>query len=314
MKSNFLKIQFLFIAAFTFFSFTSEAQTYYNSVDDAPLEDIKGKNEISFFLGANNFLGDLGGNQGIGKPFVKDYTMKTIRPVVGVSLSTYPQNWYKIGAGINYTQVVAVDSLIPGKGGMERWRIYRNQSFRSNIFEAYVNAELYPFTFLDSYHSMHKFNPFINLGVGLFHFNPKANLDGKWIALQPLHLEGQGFPEYSGRDQYKLLQLYIPLSVGIKYYANSNLAFSLSATARKTFIDYIDGISTTYIDPALFDKHLSPAKATLAKQLYSRSITPSKVKPDVAKADSKNKDSYLSVFLSVSFALQKQAKVYYGGM
>ncbi|MGN6618350.1 MAG: DUF6089 family protein [Ilyomonas sp.] len=314
MKSNILKIHFLLIATFTFFSFTAKAQTYYNWDNDAPLEDIKGKYEISVFLGANNFLGDLGGNQGIGKPFVKDYTMKTIRPITGISFSTYPENFYKIGIGVNYTRVVAIDSLIPSKGGEERWRIYRNQSFRSDIIEAYANVELYPFTRLDYYRSMHRFNPFINAGIGVFYYNPKANLNGEWVALQPLHLEGQGFPEYDERKQFKRLALYIPLSAGIKYYVTSNLAFSLSATARLSNTDYIDGVSTTYINPSLFDQHLSPEKAALAKQLYSRSITPWKVKPDVAKADSKDKDSYVSVFFSVSFALQKQMKIYYGGM
>lgn len=314
MRTNILNIQILLITVFIFLSTVSKCQTYYNWDADAPLEDIKGKKEITVFLGANNFLGDLGGNQGIGKPFVKDYTFKTIRPIVGASFSKYPENWYKVSAGINFTRVVAIDSLIPSKGGQERWRIYRNQSFRSDIVEVYAQAELYPFTLLDYYHSMHKVNPFISVGAGLFYMNPKANLNGQWVALRPLHLEGQEFPEYPNRKQFHLLQIYAPVSVGIKYFVNSNLSLSLSATVRQTFTDYMDGVSTTYIDPGLFDKHLSPEKASLAKQLYSRSITPWKVKPDIAKADSKDKDSFVSIFFSISFVLQKQLKIYYGGM
>ena len=92
---------------------------------------------------------------------------------------------------------------------------------------------------------------------------------------------------------------------------NNSMAVSMSAFFRKTFTDYIDDVSTTYINPALFDKYLTPANSVLAKQLYSRSLRPEKVKPDVEKANSKDKDNYVSVLFTLSFILNKSDRIYY---
>lgn len=307
-------LQIFFVPLMFLLTFISKAQHTYYWYGQEVLNDIKGKKELTVTLGANNFLGDIGGNQGIGKPYVKDYTFKTIRPLVGIAFSIYEANWYKITAGINVTRAVAIDSLIPAKGGMERWRIYRNLSFRSDIEEAYVATEIYPFTALNYFHTMRRVNPFFSTGVGVFHFNPKAKLAGEWVALQPLRLEGQGFEEYPARKPYKRTQIYIPFSVGLKYFLNNYAAVSLSATARQTFTDYIDDISTSYIDPNLFDKYLPSDKAGLARQLYSRSVRPEKVRPDIVKADSKDRDSYLTFNFGMSFILEKRLRIYYGGM
>jgi hypothetical protein len=277
------------------------------------LENVKYQPEISISVGATNFLGDLGGRPGEGGPFVKDFLFKTVRPYVGVSASWNPENWYSITAAAGFTTVNGADSLIRMTGGQERWRVYRNTSFRSRIVELSVMGELRPFTLFDPTHGVHQFSPYIGLGIGFFHFNPQAPLNGKWINLHPLHLEGQGFSEYPNRKEYKLTQLYIPVSLGIKYYMKNRTAISVSALLRKTFTDYIDDVSTTYINPGLFNKYLSPDDAMLARQLYSRSTRPEKVRPDVEKGDSRDMDNYVSVVCSFTFILKGQTAVYYPG-
>jgi len=120
--------------------------------------------------------------------------------------------------GINYTDVNGADSLITNQGGYERWRWYRNLSFNSHILEGYVLADIYPVMLFDQTSEIHQISPFINVGIGMFHFNPRTKLNGQWVDLAPLHLEGQGFKEYPTRKPYKLTQFYIPLNVGVKYY------------------------------------------------------------------------------------------------
>ena len=268
------------------------------------LSDITGSIEVNFTAGANSFLGDIGGNKGEGKPFIKDFTFKTIRPLLGSSVSYTFKKWVAIQGGINYTKVTDADSLINNTGNQERWRSYRNLSFRSNIFELYGCLIFYPTMFFESKYELQDFVPFISVGLGVLHFNPQAKLNDTWVDLQPLSLEGQGFPEYPDRKPYQLTSLYIPASAGVKYYFNDKFAFSTGFIFRKTFTDYIDDISTTYIDPNLFTEHLSADKAILAKQLYQRSLKPEKIRPDVAKADSKSKDSYLSFFLTLNIRLK----------
>jgi hypothetical protein len=59
---------------------------------------------------------------------------------------------------------------------------------------------------------------------------------------------------------------------------------------------------------------LNADNAILAKQLYSRSITPWKVKPDIVKADKSDKDSYVSFFITLNIAFDKFVPFWYGGM
>jgi len=80
---------------------------------------------------------------------------------------------------------------------------------------------------------------------------------------------------------------------------------------RKTFTDYIDDIHTTYIDPQLFYEYFPPAKAAIASQLYARSRTPWKVKPGIEKADHKDLDSYVTLFIGLSIRLDKYIPFYY---
>jgi hypothetical protein len=39
---------------------------------------------------------------------------------------------------------------------------------------------------------------------------------------------------------------------------------------RKLFTDYLDDVSTSYINPQLFSQHLSPAQAALAEELSNK--------------------------------------------
>ncbi len=292
-----------------FFSKISLAQ-YFGEKED--LTGVYKIWEIGVTAGANNFLGDVGGSTGVGGHFIKDYSLQTIKPLIGASAIFNMNYWSAFKFGVNFSSVEGADSLINNGGGQERWRYNRNQSFRSSIVEAYAGVDIFPFMMLEQEKEIRQLSPFIGVGVGLFHFNPKTKLNDEWVELQPLRLEGQGFTEYPDRQQYSLLQLYIPVTVGVKYYINNKLALSGGVNFRQTFTDYIDNLSTTYIDPTLFEKYLQPDQASLAMQLYSRSKTPEKVRPDIEKANSQNNDTYVTVFFSLSFRLNKRVLFYYG--
>lgn len=309
MQAAIRKALFLFCIALAHSGF-SFAQ-YVNPIDK--LEDDYGHPEISGTVGITNFLGDLGGNRGIGRRFIKDYKFITAHPLFGVSVAYYPENWYKIKAGIDITKIEGADSLINNTGDQERWRYWRNLSFRSNIFEAYVGAEFYPLVLADQYHSMKKFTPFLGIGIGAFKFKPQAQLDGKWIDLKPLHLEGEGFKEYPKSKNYSLVQLYAPFSGGARYILNNRWSLSSGFIYHYAFTDYVDDVSNTYIDPSYFDKYLSPGDAAIAHKLYARSLRPEKVRPGIDRGHRDN-DTYLTFFITISYKLPRIGPFYYGGM
>ena len=260
------------------------------------IDYISKRSALSLQLGTNSFLGDLGGNSGKGKPFIKDFNLKSANLFTGLSYTYFFDKGFSINGDIHFTSVSGADSLSDQTPGQSLGRYQRNLSFKSSVYEMQITGELYPLQAVSMY-SIPKLMPYIGTGIGFFHFNPKTKLNGEWYYLQPLHLEGQGFAEYPERSNYKLTQLYLPISLGVKYRIDENSLISINAIFRHTFTDYIDDASTTYINPALFDKYLSPYASSIAKQLYYRgkgSPTPKTVNYRGYAGN----DSYTSVFLS----------------
>src|ERR1043166_8579262 len=125
---------------------------------DPQLKGLRNLWELNVTVGANNFEGDLGGTPGIGGTF-KDYTLHTERPLIGVS-ATYNFNFtWSVRAGFNYTSVEGFDSLIKNTGDQERWRIYRNGNFKSNIWEAYVSCDVFPLMLFQKTYEIQRLSP-----------------------------------------------------------------------------------------------------------------------------------------------------------
>jgi hypothetical protein len=231
-----------------------------------------GKLEIGLGFGPMFFLGDLGGQAGIGKPFVKDVDFPLTKLGKSIYVSYYPSEWLGFRASINHGLLEGNDAEAPNKGGAEVDRLQRNLHFKSTVLEGYVAAEIYPTVFLEKYEGLaKKFRPYGVIGFGMFKFNPKAkDVDGKWVALKPLRLEGQGMAEYPDRKEYSLVQKEIPMGFGFKYYLNDNMYVGLELLHRQTFTDYVDDVSTGYIDNSLFQNYLPAADAARANRLYYR--------------------------------------------
>lgn len=268
-----------------------------------------GKVEVGLGIGPLFFLGDLGGTRGLGRSFIKDINYPITKVSKGVFVNINPREWIGFRFAFNTGVLEGADSLAPNKGGEEVYRIERNLSFRTNIQEAYIATEFYPSVFLERYDGLKgKLRPYGIIGVGVYHFNPMAmDNSGKWVALQPLHLEGQGFAEYPDRKQYKLTQLEMPIGFGFKYYLKENMFIGLEVLHRKLFTDYVDDVSTNYIDPALFDKYLAPAQAAEAKQLYYRGTyswgsRPSSIVGE-QRGDPKQNDAYFSTIIRLGWRL-----------
>ena len=230
-----------------------------------------GKVEIGLGFGPMFFLGDLGGTAGVGKPFVKDVDFPVTKLGKSLFLNYYPAEWLGFRVSLNHGVVAGNDSEAPNKGGAEVDRLERNLSFKSSVLEGYIAAEIYPTVFFEKFDGLiGKFRPYGIIGVGMMKYNPKAMLDNKWVALHPLRLEGQGMAEYPDRVEYKLVQKEIPMGLGFKYYLKDNMYVGMELLHRQLFTDYMDDVSTGYIDPSLFDAYLPAADAANAKRLYYR--------------------------------------------
>ena len=234
-----------------------------------------GKIELGLGLGPSFFLGDLGGVRGIGKPFVKDVNFPFTKLMKGLFINYYPAEWIGLRVAANLGTLEAHDSVIKLKGGAERYRKERNLGFKSNFTEVYAAIEFYPTVFFEKYDGLlGKLRPYGLIGFGVFRYNPKglyidpATGDSRWVELKPLRLEGQGI--IPDRKEYSLTQQEVPIGFGAKYYIRENMYVGLEVLHRVTFTDYIDDVSTNYIDQNLFDTYLTPSQAVIAQQMHYR--------------------------------------------
>jgi hypothetical protein len=121
----------------------------------------------------------------------------------------------------------------------------RNLNFATKLFEWELGVQYNILSLNNSW-----FTPYLFAGVGLYHFKPYTRTqDGTKAYLQPLSTEGQGI--MAGKKEYKLTQFNIPLGIGATYAINEDIRVGLELGYRKLFTDYLDDVSTEYVDEAL---------------------------------------------------------------
>jgi len=187
--------------------------------------------EGGIFVGGSNYAGDLVESN-------VQYELDKTHLAGGLLVRYNINDWVGVRGSFTYGQISGSDA-----DATAEYRLRRNLSFRSNIYEFAVIPEfnILGFNPYDRYYS-----PYVFVGLGIFNFNPEAELDGQWYDLQPLGTEGQGL---EGRpSQYNLTQLAIPMGIGFKYAVTEYWTIGVEFTGRYTFTDYLDDVSTTYAD------------------------------------------------------------------
>jgi hypothetical protein len=228
------------------------------------------KKEISLGFGVTQFLGDLGGANRIGT----DYSLRDMdfaSTSIGGSLSYryrfHP--YYATSTMLNIGMVKGNDALTT-----EFARNARNLSFRSLVinlsqrFEIIVLANekigrRYNIPGLRGFVD-HNEQLYLIAGIGVMYYNPKTQYNGSWVALQPLHTEGQGLP--GGPEQYKRITATVPLGIGFRMGINRMWRIGIEAMYVKTFSDYIDDVGGVYYDRGTLLAQYGQASADLSNR------------------------------------------------
>ncbi len=203
--------------------------------------------EVGGFIGVSNYLGDLQQTQ---------FEMSTTNFALGVFTRANLSNYFSVKVHFYKGEISGSDANFETLKGVRA----RNLSFRSTIYELGIQGEFSFLYFGDK--DKRVAAPYLFAGISAFHFNPQAQLNGKWIDLQPLGTEGQGAP-VSGKDKYSLLQLAIPLGVGFNINFSDKMNIGFEVGFRKTFSDYLDDVSTTYPDITSLEEE-NPVAAALS--------------------------------------------------
>lgn len=212
----------------------------------------KSRSEFGFMLGGSHYFGDL--NQEKQYRFTSPAIQALMRYNINPRLAAR--------ANVSLGRVSGMDSK-----SSNPLLINRNLSFKSIIVEAAGGIE---FNYLKYQLGSKKysFTHYILTQIGVFYMNPKAELDGRRYSLRDIGTEGQG-TALSNQKRYSLLQLCIPLGLGIKFSPNDRLSFGLEYGIRLTFTDYIDDVkSSTYVSKA----RMSTENSEIAAKLSNRSL------------------------------------------
>ncbi|MBX2845484.1 MAG: outer membrane beta-barrel protein, partial [Saprospiraceae bacterium] len=143
----------------------------------------------------------------------------------------------------------------------------RNLSFESDIMEVSAVATYDIFDV-----AYENFVPYVYGGVAYFKHNPKADLNGTMVELQPLGTEGQGIAGFG--NPYSLGQISVPFGAGAKMRITDDFLIMTDYGARKTFTDHLDDVSRLeYVDPNVFQSAYGatdPGRLGLLQQLAYR--------------------------------------------
>ena len=205
--------------------------------------------EAGIMLGVSNYKGELSPHL-----FNKDF-------VHFAAGAFYRHNWnrhWSYQLEVNYGRISGDDAL--AVTGFEK---NRNLSFYSDIldFSPLIEFNFFPY---ETGNSEFPFTPYIFTGLSVFHFNPKADLNGTAYELQPLGTEGQGL---DGPDMYHRVAIALPIGGGVKVNFG-NFGLGLQVGARRTYTDYLDDVSGTYPDQL----RLLAARGAVAAALSDRSL------------------------------------------
>ena len=268
----------------------------------------KYRKEVIVSAGASGFLGDLGGRNTIGKDNSPvDLEFAKTRAALGVAFR------YKFNKNINWHSSFNFLSLAgDDKLTTEQYRNNRNLNFKSNIYELATRVEFGISSFKrPGVYSLKKslvrtsktraYELLGFVGIGVFYFNPKG-LDpstSKYVALQPLHTEGQGLA--GGPKQYKRVAISLPMGVALHVILNKYWSVGMEFCYRKTFTDYIDDVSGTYYNNADLSAAYGPTAALMADPSKGEIIGASSPNADGtgAQRGDNNKDSYMSLQVTV---------------
>ena len=172
----------------------------------------------------------------------------------------------------------------------------RNLSFRTNILEMGVLAEIYPLGDLIDV------QPFIAIGASVYNFNPETEYNGRWVELQPLGTEGQGLPGYAAK--YGLTRFAVPVGIGVRYPIGDNFVLGAEANARLTFFDHLDDVSGNYVNYyELLEGNGSLSAAVADRTGEFLDTDPQNLPSGRHRGDATNNDWFYTATITVGYRL-----------
>ena len=242
---------------------------------------------VGFTVNALNYYGDLAPNPGR-----LSTDISFTKPAIGLSVTQRMGPHFCLTGSLMYGALRGSDYSSADQDDEKngKFRFHRNLSFRNRIKELSAVASYDLFENQATYLSRVDWTPFAFAGVAFFHHNPQAlapasDLNnqplpeaGAWVNLREFGTEGQYadlLPSDAnhGIKPYNLIQISIPIGVGVRFKVHDVVDFSAEVGFRYLFTDYIDDVSRNYVDLGVLDSELARALSYRSNELSTPGIT-----------------------------------------
>ncbi|MBC6699695.1 DUF6089 family protein [Hymenobacter sp. BT190] len=260
-------------------------------------------NSVGVSLNAMNYFGDI-----TPKPSIPSLRFGATRPNIGVNFTHRFTPRISARAALAYGRITGDDTKAADKNDPDaKYRYNRNMSFRNDIAEFSVVGIFDLIPNRNTYIKRPDLVPYVFGGVAAYSGNPKglvgANApsslsQGSYIALQPLKTEGV---------DYNKAGIAIPFGGGVRYKVNKSFDVGLEVGFRKTFNDYLDDVSTVYVDQATLSSDAAKYFGG-GNVLVTGGEFPNFNAPGSQRGKSDEDDWYVTTGITVNYILAPKVK------
>lgn len=260
------------------------------------------RTDIGINLGGSNYLGEIGGKEDTRRDFIFDMKIKETKTSFGAFIRHRFNSSYGVTGTLTFANIAGDDQNTTNLARKER-----NLNFKNLITELSARGEYYFYTINDvGNHGRYwvNFKPYVFAGLGLFHHSPKTIHNGEVVNLRKLKTEGQNKP-------YSPINISIPTGLGFYFTYKNRYRLSMEMAYRKTFTDYLDDVSGNYASNNELSSELAIELANRNDELEpdESQIEPENYKAGNKRGDKKNKDSFITGHIGVSYVLRGPWKI-----
>ena len=239
--------------------------------------------DVGFGFGGSNYSGDL--------------TPTTSSVLKGSSWTGLVQSRMSISSSISFKiQYQFLNVSADDRDGNQSYQSFRDLRFRSSIHELALLGQLDPLVLLTK--TARRNQIYLTAGYGFFAFKPLAEFQGKTYSLRELGTEGQGLKGYP--DFYSLKSHALIMGFGYRYILSSKWSIGFEYLTRKTQTDYLDDLSTNYVDYDILKEQRGIASAELGNK--------NKIQHKSQRANPLDRDWYnsLTIMMAYNFSKKKE--------
>lgn len=250
--------------------------------------------------GVSNFLGDIGSGD-LARNFVYNMELRDTRWAFGTFTRYRFHPLFAVQGSFDWVRIQGEDSNSDNSA-----RRGRNLQFQNDLLHLSAKLEYYPQVLTVSdvgYRGRYRldYQTYFFAGVGGVYHNPKAEYNGSKVKLRQLMTEGVS---------YSPVAVTMPFGAGFFFTYDRVHRFGLEMGWNWTFTDYLDDISTVYVDPSQMSG--DPLAPALANRYIGVGNVPDAVQygPDSPRGDPTDRDNFMTISVSYSYLIRTKGSFY----